>query len=135
MVRRNRRHHGLSCMTKQQAELIIGSEVMIEEFPQRRFRASCVDCFGVTLAEDGYSVVVACRRLVAMNYASSRRFVLERDGYRCVNCGAYGAMQCDHKQMRSHGRDDRPENLIALCDGCHKIRHKRGRNFYGHRKT
>ena len=118
-------------MTQKDAEKIIGVEVAVEARPRGYFRASCVDCFGVTLMETARNVSQALALLVRSNYASSRKFVLERDKYRCVNCGAFGAMQCDHVRARSHGRDDRPENLFALCDGCHGIRHRNSKTFYG----
>ena len=29
-------------------------------------------------------------------WAAVRRFVLERDGWRCVHCGRAGRLECDH---------------------------------------
>ena len=51
--------------------------------------------------------------------------VLERDGWRCQSCGSMQQLQVHHQQFRSHGGDDSEENLITLCDGCHKLLHRK----------
>jgi 5-methylcytosine-specific restriction endonuclease McrA len=49
--------------------------------------------------------------------------VLERDGWRCQNCGATERLQVHHKQLRSHSGDDSEENLITLCNCYHELAH------------
>ena len=50
-----------------------------------------------------------------------RMAVLERDGYRCRECGATGRLEVDHvKPVRTHPKlAYAPENLQALCPACH----------------
>ena len=62
-------------------------------------------------------------RLDADAYQQLCRRVLERDGWRCQGCGAMQHLQVHHKQFRSHSGDDSAENLITLCDRCHKLAH------------
>ena len=46
--------------------------------------------------------------------------IFERDGWRCVQCGRAGRLECDHKIPLDRGGDpyDRA-NLQTLCRGCH----------------
>ena len=51
-----------------------------------------------------------------------RRVVLDRDGWRCVECGKAGRLECDHVTplQREPGQDVYdPNGLQALCRGCH----------------
>lgn len=49
-----------------------------------------------------------------------RRQILKRDGYKCVQCGAAGMLECDHiKPVRWGGAEYDPENLQMLCRSCH----------------
>lgn len=47
-----------------------------------------------------------------------RAAVLERDGHRCVECGATGDLTLDHIYPWSLGGPDTPENLRVLCRPC-----------------
>ena len=47
------------------------------------------------------------------------RQVLERDGWRCQNCGSLTDLQVHHTRPRSKLGDDAAVNLITLCAGCH----------------
>lgn len=47
-----------------------------------------------------------------------RREVLERDGHRCVECGATETLSLDHIVPYSHGGPDTVENLRVLCRPC-----------------
>jgi 5-methylcytosine-specific restriction protein A len=47
-----------------------------------------------------------------------RAAILDRDGHRCVLCGAQ-ATQVDHIVPRADGGDESPENLRSLCRRCH----------------
>ena len=62
-------------------------------------------------------------RLDARAYQQLCREILERDGWRCQGCGAMHHLQVHHKEFRSHSGDDSEENLITLCDRCHKLAH------------
>ena len=57
-------------------------------------------------------------------YDELRRRVLERDGWRCQNCGASINLQIHHRKPRSKFGDDELTNLIALCAACHHLQHQ-----------
>lgn len=55
------------------------------------------------------------------NYKMSRilsRSVMERDLYRCQNCGTHKDLTIDHICPRSKGGGDEMENLQTLCRSC-----------------
>ena len=61
-------------------------------------------------------------RLHAKRWAAVRRYVFERDGWRCVECGRAGRLECDHITAleREPGQDPYDVNgLQALCRACH----------------
>jgi len=62
-------------------------------------------------------------RLDADAYQQLCRQILERDGWRCQGCGTMQQLQVHHKEFRSHSGADSEENLIALCDDCHRLVH------------
>jgi hypothetical protein len=47
-----------------------------------------------------------------------RREVMERDGHRCLECGATDQLSLDHIVPYSHGGPDTVENLRVLCRPC-----------------
>ena len=51
-----------------------------------------------------------------------RRKVLERDGYRCRECGKAGKLEVHHvKPVYTHpDLELNPSNCISLCVDCHK---------------
>lgn len=52
-----------------------------------------------------------------------RQYVLFRDGYKCKCCGKHGVkLHVHHKESRQTG-GDAPDNLITLCEDCHKALH------------
>ena len=56
--------------------------------------------------------------------------VFERDGWRCVECGKAGRLECDHVAplQREPGQDPYdPNSLQTLCRACH-IEKTRGEN-------
>ena len=60
--------------------------------------------------------------LNARRWAAIRRAVFERDGYRCVECGRAGCLECDHvtPMQREPGQDVYdPNGLQTLCRNCH----------------
>jgi 5-methylcytosine-specific restriction endonuclease McrA len=56
-------------------------------------------------------------------YRKLRIDVLERDGWRCQNCGTSEHLQVHHIRSRSALGDDATENLITLCAACHRQFH------------
>ena len=75
------------------------------------------------------------------DFYNTRQYVLHRDGYTCQCCGAHDnnvKLHVHHIESRQTG-DNAPNNLIALCEHCHKALHegkielpksrKRGRSY------
>jgi 5-methylcytosine-specific restriction endonuclease McrA len=62
-------------------------------------------------------------RLQGNSYIRLSRQVLERDNWRCQNCGRASELQVHHIQFRSHLGEDREENLVTLCATCHRELH------------
>jgi 5-methylcytosine-specific restriction endonuclease McrA len=60
-------------------------------------------------------------------YAQLRRQILERDRWRCQHCGSRQNLQIHHEEPRSQSGDDVEENLITLCNSCHRRAHDRFR--------
>jgi 5-methylcytosine-specific restriction endonuclease McrA len=52
-------------------------------------------------------------------YAKLRKEILERDGWRCQNCGCSKNLDVHHMIRRSALGDDTETNLITLCRQCH----------------
>ena len=55
-------------------------------------------------------------------YMLLKNQVLERDSWRCQECGSF-ENQVHHLQPRSRLGDDTITNLITLCAHCHSKRH------------
>ncbi len=56
-----------------------------------------------------------------------REYVLHRDGHTCQICKGKSKdkiLNVHHIKSRSNGGTDRPDNLITLCETCHKAYHK-----------
>ena len=64
-------------------------------------------------------------RLDRAAYKKLRARVLQRDGWRCQNCGAMSNLEVHHQQFLSHGGNDDEGNLVTLCFACHAGVHKR----------
>ena len=62
-------------------------------------------------------------------YYNVRQYVLFRDNYKCQCCGAHGSakkeikLHVHHLESRKTG-GNAPDNLITLCEDCHKKLHK-----------
>ena len=68
-------------------------------------------------------------RLSARRWAKIRRYVFERDAYRCTSCGKAGRLECDHVTPfeREPGQDPYdPNGLQTLCRDCHLEKTARG---------
>ena len=54
-------------------------------------------------------------------YSSRRSAILHRDNYTCQCCGKKNCrLEVHHIKFRSNGGTDNEENLITLCEDCHK---------------
>ena len=62
-------------------------------------------------------------RLDPQAYEELRLEVLERDAWRCQNCGSMLHLEIHHKEFRSQSGDDSEQNLITLCTACHVVLH------------
>ena len=61
-------------------------------------------------------------------WATVRRMVLDRDGWRCQQCGRAGKLEVDHVRALEDGGDPYDmENLQTLCRSCH-VRKTAGEN-------
>jgi 5-methylcytosine-specific restriction endonuclease McrA len=56
-------------------------------------------------------------------YEKLRLQILARDSWRCQNCGSMLHLQVHHQELRSHAGSDIDENLITLCEQCHRCLH------------
>jgi 5-methylcytosine-specific restriction protein A len=63
-------------------------------------------------------------RLSPRDYEELREQVLRRDGWRCQACGSMSNLEVHHQEYRSHSGEDKADNLIALCRGCHSSVHE-----------
>ena len=58
-------------------------------------------------------------RLDVEAYRQVCREILERDGWRCQECGSLQELEVHHMKFRSHGGSDVESNLVTLCHACH----------------
>ena len=58
-------------------------------------------------------------RLPMDEYKALCKRVLERDGWKCQNCGFRNNLHVHHIVYRSHNGEDTMENLITVCNLCH----------------
>lgn len=68
---------------------------------------------------------------------SVKKIVWERDFGRCIYCGNAQASPVCHYIARSHGGLGIPENIVTLCNDCHRefdqtTNHKRYKEFIKH---
>jgi len=67
-------------------------------------------------------------RLDENSYRELHRQVLERDSWRCQNCGSMQHLQVHHLELRSQSGSDVEQNLITLCTECHARIHQKPMN-------
>ncbi|MGF1759648.1 RNA-guided endonuclease IscB [Photobacterium sagamiensis] len=63
---------------------------------------------------------------VQKDFYNTKAFVLHRDNYKCKSgrkCKHSNKLHVHHIHFRSQGGTDAPENLITLCETCHKDLH------------
>ena len=58
-------------------------------------------------------------------WEASRRQAMDRDGHRCVQCGAAGRFEVHHRKPIHLGGGNEPANLETLCRACHIGKHAR----------
>ena len=63
-------------------------------------------------------------KLEPHTYDRLRLEILERDHWQCQHCGSMQHLQVHHQELRSHSGSDTEENLITLCDLCHRRMHR-----------
>ena len=75
---------------------------------------------GSDLAQQGYNLMGSGRRLPP-GWPQFRKMIFERDGWRCVNCGKPGKLECAHivDVQVDPSRELDPSNARALCRECH----------------
>lgn len=64
-------------------------------------------------------------------WLEKRRFILQRDQYRCRNCGSAAELEVHHRQyhfIKTNRVFRKPweyenTNLLALCNRCHQVGH------------
>jgi len=63
-----------------------------------------------------------------------KMYIRARDGYRCRYCGAVMPpdLEVDHVVPRNRGGSDRPDNLVAACHECNRLKGNRTAAEYGH---
>ena len=63
---------------------------------------------------------------VQLDFENAKQYVLFRDNYTCQHCGKKGKdvkFHVHHIESRQTG-GNRPNNLLTLCEGCHKKHHE-----------
>jgi len=63
-------------------------------------------------------------KLSLEEYAFLREQVLQRDRWRCQECGSSTQLEVHHLIKRSQLGDDTVDNLLTLCAACHRRRHQ-----------
>lgn len=63
------------------------------------------------------------KRRTGTRWQKKRARIYERDGYRCVRCGATTNLTLDHRIPRSKGGSDADDNLQTMCAPCN---HEKG---------
>ena len=57
----------------------------------------------------------------AHRWARLRRFILDRDSWRCQRCGMYGRLEVHHQD--GDPSNNTPDNLTTYCRRCHLQHH------------
>jgi len=62
-------------------------------------------------------------KLELKEYAKLAKQVIARDNFKCRVCISRQRLQAHHIVYRSHGGDDAAENLLTVCNKCHRLIH------------
>ncbi len=116
-------------MTPRNAERITGLDVTAGfVIGSRTIHYATASESGVEIARaEGCNQAAALGRLVEVIYKRRSEQTMQEQGWRCADCNGIKPLTIHHKVFRSHGRDDRRENLIAICVSCHDSRHNQKR--------
>lgn len=68
--------------------------------------------------------IITSRSLKIKEFQEIRDVILERDGFKCVECGSEYMIQVHHTIALSEGGDNNPNNLTTLCYNCHMQKHE-----------
>ena len=122
-------------MTLAQAQSITGYELAIYHAPAGSLTLAVIDDNGELVTElvskrktctkASKQIAQMAQEFVDWNYRRNCQAVCDAQKWRCANCGRPIPLEVHHKVFRSQGRDDRIENLVALCSCCHKGKHAR----------
>lgn len=77
----------------------------------------------------GYNSKGRYVRLFGRDMSELRVTVMERDGWKCQDCGVSNfdqPLELSHNKPKSLGGDDTAENLAARCRFCHRKRDGHG---------
>jgi len=100
--------------------------VLVEVCPGHAYRLAAV---GRAVCDNcGHEVMSRAlrRRLESKAYTKHWQRILERDGWRCVKCGATDGLEVHHIVFRSQRPGPAvhdPSNLQTLCVRCHELAH------------
>lgn len=123
-------------MTKSQAERILGFDVDLSQIEDKFVGGDVVYGYKAEANWEHGTVEVkdvtqdkALRLLIDTIYKLRSAWVMKNQKYRCLECGSLNPLEIDHKVPRARGRDDRIENLRAVCasfTGCGVHQRKHG---------
>ena len=63
-------------------------------------------------------------RMGTIQWQRERELAMERDEYRCQNCGSGERLVVHHRTYERVG-DEWPQDLVVLCWSCHEWEHER----------
>lgn len=112
-------------MTIKKAETITGYRIFTRRHPhtKRTMAAAETEAGQIIWAALGKDDQEAICQLVEDVYQMNSHIVMERQGWRCKECGGLRPLSAHHVKKRSHGRYDGIDNLEGLCADCHERRH------------
>jgi hypothetical protein len=112
-------------LTCRQCGRTFDRKAYMAEWSQGRGPFCGFDCYGAWQSENtvgeanpNYSPEATSRDCV--NWLNGRQAALERDGFRCVQCGREDRLHVHHKDDPDCHEAD---NLVTLCASCHRKEH------------
>lgn len=97
------------CMTPAMVKALVSADVIRLDDPKVGWWTVNPELLGARAYRAGKSVPL---------HPSVVRFVFERDGYRCADCGTADDLTCDHVIPRASGGPDDSCNLLTRCRPC-----------------